>query len=323
MAGVDRNNPKRAASSESKYSLMEFMREFPDDATCLDFLWRTRFAPDGEHARCPKCETERTFKRYDNTIRRQVWNCTACGYCLYPTGGTIYHKSSTSLHLWFYAIYLMSSTRGGVSAKALERELGVTYKTAWRMMNLIRTHVMAQDEEPLTGDVEMDETYVGGKPRKREIATERRKGLGPKQAGQAAARRKKTTVYGAVERGGRIRAEVVPDNTGGIAPRVHRFVLPAASIFTDEWVGYNKPGQAFNSHHRVNHAQAVYVDGDVHTNTIEGFWSLLKRGIGGTYHAVSAKYLQTYLNEYAWRYNHRDDDLGMFRAMLFRSAFPR
>jgi transposase-like protein len=302
---------------------MEFMQEFPDDATCLTFLWRTRYAPDGETAYCDACSRERTFKRYDTTVRRQAWTCTACGHFIYPTAGTIYHKSSTSLHLWFYAIYLMSSTRGGVSAKALERELGVTYKTAWRMMNLIRNQIMTQDDEPLSGDVEMDETYVGGKPRKREIAAERRKGLGPKQAGQAAARKKKTTVYGAVERGGRVRAEVVLADTGGIAPRVHQFVLPAASIFTDEWVGYNKPGEKFNSHRRVNHSQAVYVDGDVHTNTIEGFWSLLKRGIGGTYHSVSAKWLQGYLNEYAWRYNHRDDDLGMFRAMVLRSAFPR
>src|SRR5258708_4415637 len=138
MAPTDRNNPRRAASSDSQFSLMEFMREFPDDAACLNFLWRTRYSPDGDHAYCTECSRERTFKRYDLTTRRQAWTCTACGHFIYPTAGTIYHKSSTSLHLWFYAIYMMSSTRCGVSAKTLERELGITYKTAWRMMNLIR-----------------------------------------------------------------------------------------------------------------------------------------------------------------------------------------
>src|ERR687886_1845439 len=163
MAPVDRNNPKRAASSESQQSLMEFMREYPDDDACLKWLWRTRYAPDGEHAHCPKCETEREFKRYETKQRRQSWTCQGCGYHLHPTAGTIFHKSSTSLHLWFYAMYLMTSTRCGISAKQLERELGVTYKTAWRMAKLIRQELMTQDEEPLSGKVEVDETYVGGK----------------------------------------------------------------------------------------------------------------------------------------------------------------
>jgi transposase len=320
MAG-DRKNPTRAASSDSRYSFMEFVQRFPDDESCLVYLWTTRYAPDGEHALCPKCEDVTTFKRYETTQQRQSWTCTTCGQHIHPTAGTIFHKSSTALHLWFYALYIMASTRCGVAAKQLERELGVTYKTAWRMFHLIRNQLMVQDDDtPLDGDVEMDETYVGGKPRKREIAAMRRTGLGPMQAGQAAARKKKSTVYGAVERGGRVRAELVPANTGGIAPRVHQFVLPAASIFTDEWVGYNKPGKKFNSHQRVNHSQAIYVDGNVHTNTIEGFWSLVKRGIGGTHHAVSAKHLQGYLNEYVWRYNRRDETRSMFEELLLRAA---
>ncbi len=167
MPKKDRNNPTRAKSSESQYSLMEFMRDFPDDDTCLTWLWRTRFSPDGEHAECPKCDEVRTFKRYATGVRRQSWTCTHCGHHLHPTAGTIYHKSATSLHLWFYAIYLMTSTRCGISAKQIEREIGVTYKTAWRMANLIRTQLMDQDDETLEGTVEMDETYVGGKRRGR------------------------------------------------------------------------------------------------------------------------------------------------------------
>ncbi len=138
MPPVDRLKPTRGRSSESSCSLMEFMREFPDDNACLEWLWRTRHSPDGETAHCPKCERDRSFKRYATTQRRQSWTCTACGHHVHPTAGTIFHKSSTSLHLWFYAMYLITSTRCGISAKHLERELGVHYKTAWRMFNKIR-----------------------------------------------------------------------------------------------------------------------------------------------------------------------------------------
>src|SRR5713226_6172573 len=146
MPPVNRNKPKRAASSDSQYSLMEFLREFPDDATCLEWLWRNRYSEDGEHAYCPKCEDDQSFKRYETSQQRQSWTCVACGHHLHPTARTIFHKSSTSLHLWFYAMYLMASTRCGIYAKQLERELGVTYKTAWRMFNKIRS-LMSQPEE--------------------------------------------------------------------------------------------------------------------------------------------------------------------------------
>ena len=127
---------------------MEFMREFPDDATCLEWLWRNRYAPDGSHAYCPKCKRERKFHK---VAERPTWDCDSCGHHLHPLAGTIFEKSSTSLHLWFFAIHLMTSTRCGVSAKQLERELGVTYKTAWRMFNLIRNKLMTEDNEPLSG----------------------------------------------------------------------------------------------------------------------------------------------------------------------------
>jgi transposase len=171
---VDRLKPTRAASSDSTYSLMEFMREFPDDAACLNYLWRTRYSQDGETAQCPKCERERRFKRYKLATRRQSWCCTACGHHIYPTAGTIFHKSSTSLHLWFYAIYLMTSTKCGVAAKHLGRELGINYKTAWRMFNKIRNVLMDEDgtAPPLHTEVEADETFVGGKSRR----NRRRKG---------------------------------------------------------------------------------------------------------------------------------------------------
>src|SRR5919201_2257186 len=164
MPPVDRKNPVRAKSSESQYSLMEFMREFPDDDACLEWLWRNRWAQDGKRTQCPKCEKVREFKKYATKQRRQSWTCTGCGHHVQPTAGTIFEGSSTSLHLWFYAIHLMTSTRCGISAKQLERELGVTYKTAWRMFNKIRNELMTQ-EAPLGGDgeiVEADEAFIGG-----------------------------------------------------------------------------------------------------------------------------------------------------------------
>jgi transposase-like protein len=142
-------------------SLVEFMREYPDDETCLRHIWRERFSPDGEHAFCQRCEAERVFKHYETAQKRPAWFCQTCGFRIHPLKGTIFERSSTSLQLWFYAMYLITSTRCGISAKHLERELGVTYKTAWRMFNKIRNHLMVQDDEPLTGEVEADAKPFG------------------------------------------------------------------------------------------------------------------------------------------------------------------
>jgi transposase-like protein len=142
MPPVDRNGPVSSNASESSYSLVEFMRDFPNDAACLDWLWRNRYASDGHRADCPKCERPRKFHKVKG---RPAWDCDSCGHHLHPLAGTIFAKSSTSLHLWFFALHLMTSTRCGVSAKQLERELGVTYKTAWRMLNKIRNVLMTED----------------------------------------------------------------------------------------------------------------------------------------------------------------------------------
>lgn len=322
MAAGNRKDPKRAASSDSRYSMMEFIKRFPDDEACLIYLWTTRYAPDGESAYCPKCEAERTFKRYDTTQQRQSWTCTTCGHHIHPTAGTIFHKSSTALHLWFYALYIMASTRCGVSAKQLERELGVTYKTAWRMFHLIRNQLMTQDDETMSGEVEMDEMFVGGKPRQ----SDRNKwaALHPMQAKSAATKwgiEHKTTVFGMVERGGKVTAHVVPSRKGqSLFPHIETRVLPASVVYTDEAPVYKALDAKGYQHKRIHHQERVYVDGDIHTNTIEGFWSLVKRGIAGTHHAVSAKHLQGYLNEYVWRYNANEDSRSMFEQLLLRAA---
>jgi transposase-like protein len=309
MPPADRNNPKRSTASESQYTLFEFMRDFPDDKTCLQWLWNTRYAVDGgDKAYCPKDGEKTTFKRYETSQQRQSWTCTKCGHHIHPTAGTIFHKSSTSLHLWFYAMYLMSSTRCGISAKQLERELGVTYKTAWRIFHRIRNELMAQDDDPLTGEVEIDEMYVGG-------TRKDGKGRYPQ--------RPKTPVLGMVERGGRVSAYVVEDKSAlSLYPWIRKSVAQGTQLYTDEHPGYVALDKQGFVHNAVQHKDGIYVSGNVHTQTMDGFWSLVKNGIRGVYHRVSAKHLQGYLNEYVWRYNRRDDDAAMFLQLILRAARP-
>lgn len=323
MPKVDRNRPVRSQGSDSRMSLMEFMREYPDDATCLEKIWRDRFSPDGTHAYCPKCEQERVFKKYPIKNRRTAWSCTkkGCGHHIHPLVGTIFEKSSTSLHLWFYAIYVMASTRCGISAKQLEREIGVGYKTAWRMFHLIRTQLMGQEStEPLEGTVEADETFIGGKPR----LVDKRAHKGKGRKASADWMHRKSIVLGMVERGGRVRAEVIPfSGAGDIRPRVLDNVKAGSNLYTDGLPIY-RTMPTFN-HAWVDHASDEYARGDVHTQTIEGFWSVMKGGLNGVYRgAVSKRWLQSYVNEYAFHWNHRTGMPGPdpFRVLVARATRP-
>jgi transposase len=309
MSKVDRNNPKRSTASESRFSLMEFEREFPDDAACLEWLIKYRW-PDGIF--CPKCER---VTKHHREKARPSYSCQFCGHRVHPMVGTIFEDSATSLRLWFYGFYLMSSTRCGISAKQLERELGVTYKTAWRMFHKIRSLLTQDADEPFSGTVEADETYIGG----------RAKWGNGQKVGQPQARgtRTKDVVFGVAQRGqdgakGKVKATVVPHNdAASLIPQVRGKVLPASTVYTDELRSYHALEGLGYEHKRVSHSTRVYVSGDVHTNTIEGFWSLLKKGISGVYHGVSTEHLQSYLDEYAFRYNNRDaTGRGMFEAFL-------
>ncbi len=292
-----------------KYTINDFNRDYSDEDTCLERL-RSRRYPDGSE--CEKCERA---TKYHRDAGRKSYSCQWCGHHVHPTAGTIFHKSATPLRLWFYAVYLMASTRCGISAKQLERELGVTYKTAWRMFNKIRSMLQDDGDEPLSGTVEMDETYVGG----------RRRGT---RAGRPGRDSHKIPVFGMVERKhgeskGRVVAKAMPDvRRATVIPHVRKKVLPESMVYTDEYQIYNGLNREGYRRDRVHHREEVYVAGDVHTNTIEGFWSLVKRGIGGVYHSVSSKHLQGYLDEYAYRYNHRKDERPMFLTMLSRVSVP-
>jgi transposase len=314
-----RENPQRQKSSESDFSLMEFMRRYPDDSACLDRLWREGFAPDGHHAQCPKCERTRKFHR---TKTRVSYTCDSCGHHLHPMKGTIFEGSPVSLQLWFYVMYVMASTRCGVSAKQIEREIGVTYKTAHRMMKKIRTHLMTdEDDRLLRGDVEVDETSWGGKPRRPQGEARFTTSPQERRAAGVAFREAKPTVLGMVERGGRVRARVITSRHGAPLSRaVTANVNPESIIFTDDWGSYKPLKRTYLDHKVINHSAGVYVEGETHTNTIEGFFGNLKTGMRGAYKKVSPHYLQTYLNEYTWRYNARRVAAPLFEQLVLRAA---
>lgn len=291
----------------------QFIERFPDNDACLEYL-RDRFFPNGSE--CPKCGKASKFHRIKG---RSAYSCQFCGNHVYPTAGTIFHKLTVSLQLWFYAIYLMSSTRCGISAKQLEREIGVTYKTAHRMFKQIRTLLSDDEGEPLSGEVEADETAIGGKPRRGDIVKLQREGETDLSAAGGRWRNRKTTVFAMVERQGRVRATVVPDRKRKtLQGAMKTYVLPASTVFTDEWPAYIGLERDYVAHHRIRHSEEIYVRGEVHTQTIEGFFGLVKNGLRGVYHAVSTKYLQNYLDEYCFRYNRRDGREPMFWAILNR-----
>ena len=288
-----------------KYTLKQFNDKFPTEDACLDYLKDLRW-PDGIH--CQRCGEVTAHCRIQG---RKVYACVRCSAHVSPCADTIFHKSSTSLRTWFYAIFLMASTRTGISAKQLERETGVTYKTAWRMFKQIRELMAQEDGLQLFGDVEIDETYIGGK--------EANKHEGKKlHAGRGAVG--KTTVVGMVERDGQAVVKVQPDNRADtIIPMVQEHVHPnRAVVFTDEHAAYRRLSSLGYAHWSVVHSAKEYVAGRAHTNNIEGFWSNTKRGIDGVNHVVSPKHLQGYLDSYVFRFNHRHDAVPMFQTLMNR-----
>lgn len=282
----------------AKYTLKDFNEKYPTDGACLDRIFKGRY-PDGVY--CVKCQKVTPHYRIKS---KPVYSCQFCGNQVSPLAGTIFHKSPTPLRYWFHAMFLMSSTRCGISAKQLQREIGVTYKTAWRMFTMIRK-LMDEKHDKMSGTLEVDETYVGGKST--------RKGRSLEQ---------KTPVMGIVERdNGQVMSKVVPNvKARTLLPILWKQAPPDINtkVYTDELGSYNLVQKLGYIHERVEHSAKVYARGIVHTNTIEGFWSLVKRGIDGTRHAVSPKYLQDYLNEYGFRYNHRKSAVPMFQLLLER-----
>lgn len=280
-----------------KYSTKDFDRDFPDDDACIDWLFNARW-PEG--VTCPNCQVVTSHYKLAN---RPAYSCEKCGHHTYPMAGSIFERSTTPLRIWFKAIAYMAATRCGISSRALSRDLGVGVKTSWRMITLIRRILVDGETDLLLGHVETDETYIGGRQRGG------KRGRGSEN---------KTVVFGMVERGGRVRAKVVRNvRAATLLPEIQANILPDATVYTDDLLSYGRLTKLGFSHKSVAHSQGQYVVGnDIHTNTIEGFWSQLKRSIDGTYHHVTTGYLQGYVDEYSWRYSHRHDQQAMFLTML-------
>lgn len=280
------------------YTIKDFNKQFPTDDECLDYLFKARY-PKG--VTCEKCQKITPHYRI---VNRKVYSCQFCGSHISPTAGTIFHKSDTPLRSWFHAIFLMASTKTGISAKQLQRELGVTYKTAWRIFNQVRK-LMAEDVNPLSGQVEVDETYIGGK-------RSGKRGRGAEG---------KSIVMGMVERDGKAIARVIPNvKANTLLPMIEKSVerRNKTVVYTDEFPSYNNVEKLGYGHEIVQHAAKQYVSGKAHVNTVESLWSNIKRGIDGVNHSVSPFYLQSYLDSYVYRYNHRKDDCPMFLTLLGR-----
>ena len=275
-----------------KYTIKQFRSQFPNDKACLDYIFKARFGSDYI---CPKCG-KRDFYPIKN---RKCYSC-ACGYQVHPVANTIFHKSATKLTDWFFAIYLISNSKNGVSAKEVERHLGVTYKCAWRMTKQIRS-LMKQGNKQLSGIVEADETFIGGKRR------------------LARKNENKTPVIGIVERGGEVKASKVSAiQTHILLKELKDNIKFGSRLITDDFPVYKKAPRIGLFHSSINHSKGKYVEGDIYTNTIEGFWSQLKRSLDGTYHSVSAKHLQSYVDEFAFSYNQRLSGVSVFETLLFR-----
>ncbi len=263
-------------------TIQQFNRDFPDNTACLKWLLKERFGKPI----CPKCGR---LNKYHQQGKSSHFVCVCGGHQLSPKKNTIFEKSDTDLYKWFYALYMFSTCKNGVSAKELQTKLGVTYKTAWRIAHQIRK-LFAEHHIKLSGTVEADETYIGG----------RKSGKRGRGAGN------KTAVFGMVKRNGVIKAQVVPNVKGNtLQPILNQTIRKGTLVITDELLSYNKVGQNGYNHQTVKHAIKEYVRGKIHTNNIEGFWSQLKRSLDGTHHVVSAKHLQSYVDEFVYRYNHR------------------
>lgn len=280
---------------DDKFTILQFQERFPNDEAALEEIKQLKF---GDTLDCPKCGKNNKFYKLEG---RMAYSCAFCRHQIYPLKGTIFEKSTTPLRLWMYAMYLMAQTRAGISAKQLERELGVTYKTAFRMFHKIR-ELMADDDRDLTGEVEVDEVYMHPNPRFRTTAK----------------KHNSEVVIGMVERKGMAKMRHVKSSgTRSIMPEVLKEVFPDATVYTDQHQVYTFLKKWGYEHYNVNHQRMEFVNGNIHTQNVENLFSNLKRGIRGVYRHVDAKYLQNYVNEYAFRYSNRDNP-QMFDLILKR-----
>lgn len=301
----------KATKAKAEMDLMTLFEKFGNDEKCRMYLERLRW-PEG--VRCVRCQSDKISQIY----KRNQFHCDPCKYQFSATAGTIFHDSHLPLMKWFAAIYLLSESKKGMSANQLKRTLKVAYKTAWYLCHRIRAAVKDADCTLLNGIVECDETYIGGKGKFMHKDVKRRKGIGLKGMGLSPTAGK-TMVMGAIQRRGGVRLKV------GKAPtkeELQSFIRAkiadeTTAIMTDEHRSYQGIADANTRHETVDHYRQEWVRGDVHTNTLENVWSLFKRSIIGSYHQISVKHLDRYLDEFEFRFNNRDNPF-LFRDTLLR-----
>ncbi len=287
------------AKIESNLNMLHMMERFGTEEKCRAILEELRW-PDG--VRCPRCNSVKISRIHE----REQFDCDVCRYQFSVTSGTIWHDTHLPLRKWFIAIYLTVESKKGFSANQTKRVLGVSYKTAWYLNHRIRAAMTEHDAAPLKGTVEVDETFIGGR-------------LRGKGKGKGAYLQNKATVIGVIQRGGKVRLQVI-DRTD--RKTLHRFIKDHTApdtevIITDDWKAYRGIGDHDTKHEVVNHLKKEYVRGDIHTNGIENVWSLLKRSVTGTYHKLSIKHLDAYLDELEWRFNNRENPY-LFRDTLLK-----
>jgi transposase-like protein len=325
-------NQRKVASAKSSL-VAKLPLACSDERAAVEFMEEQRW---GDSPCCPRCGDMDVYKMQDTRTRerskRWLWRCRGCVRQYTVRVGTVMEDSAIPLQHWCYAFWAACAGKKGVSALQICRQTGLSYKSALFLMHRIR-YAMApanEAEAKLSGDVEADETYVGGKPRKPNFpggtprrwlkyrAEYQKRPLGPAPDFKD----RKTPVFAAVERGGRVRARVVPNvNPESMKAALVEVVDPSARLLTDTSPVYERVGKTFaGGHETVNHSALEYVRGDVHTNTVEGFFGLLKRRINGTHHSVSRKHLHRYVAESTFVYNHRGLDDGERTQVAIQSA---
>ncbi len=276
-------------------NLMDVMERFPDNDSCLEYLEQARW---GDTPVCPHCESDQIY-RYK---KRKIYKCKSCKKQFSVRKGTIFEETNIPLRKWFFAVFLLTAHKKGISSVQLARDINVTQKTAWHMLHRIRYTVRTRSfAKPLSNVVEIDETYVGGKHKGK-------RGRGSEN---------KTAVFGMLEREGKIREMTVPNvKAKTLRKIITEYVANGTTVMSDDWLAYKRLSNLY-PHKTINHGQGEYSNGNIHVNTIEGFWSILKRGIYGIYHQVSKKHLQRYIHEFQFRYNTRKfDDSFRFLTLL-------
>jgi transposase-like protein len=296
---------KQKTQPKHEMNMIKLIEQFGDDEKCRMYLEHLRW-PDG--VRCLRCGSDKISRIY----KRDQFACDSCSYQFSVKAGTIFHDSHLPLTKWFVAVYLMCESRKGVSANQLKRTLSVAYKTAWYLCHRIRAAVAEADTTPLCDTVECDETFIGGKAKNMHKKDREKKIQGRGTVNKAMA-------LAIIQRDGQLRFKVESHRD---RETLHKFIKSQTApdtkrIMTDDWQGYDGIEDADTTHETVNHSADEYVRGDVHTNTVEGVFSLFKRSLIGAFHQVSVKHLDRYLDEFEFRFNNRNNPY-LFRDTLLR-----